>query len=91
MTLPAIIFGVLMAILIGGLFHLWRGGNMGRLVLYVVLSIIGFWIGQILAGILGWNLFDVGPLHLGMSVIGSLAILGFGYWLSLIQVEKTNP
>lgn len=91
MTLPAFIFGLFVAILMGGLFHFWRGGNLGRLILYIILSIIGFWIGHIVAGVLGWSLFDVGPLHLGMSILGSLATLAFGYWLSLIQVEKSNP
>ncbi len=91
MTLPAFIFGIFVAILMGGIFHFWRGGNLGRLLLYIILSIVGFWIGHIVAAVFGWSLVDVGPLHLGMGVFGSLVTLGFGYWLSLIQVEKTNP
>jgi hypothetical protein len=90
MTLPALIFGGLVATLLGALFHLWRGGNFGRLVLYIILSWIGFWIGQLAAGVVGWGIINVGPLHLGMSILGSLIVLGIGYWLSLIQMDKTD-
>lgn len=88
MTLPAFIFGLLIATLVGALFHLWRGGSFGRLVLYVGLSWAGFWGGQVFASLSGWSFFSLGPLHLGMSLLGSVVILGGGYWLSLFQVEK---
>jgi hypothetical protein len=90
MTLPAFIFGGFVATLIGALFHLWRGGNLGRLLLYVALSWVGFWIGHLLASLLGWGFINIGPLHLGMSLLGCLIFLGVGYWLSLIQVEKPD-
>jgi hypothetical protein len=53
MSLPSILFGVLLSTLYGAAFHLWRGGGLGRLVLYLVLGWIGFWAGQILASSLG--------------------------------------
>ena len=88
MTLPAFLFGFFVSTFYGTIFHLWKNGGLGRLLLYILLSWIGFGIGQIIAGRLGWNFIDVGPLHLGFATAGSLALLGVGYWLSLIQVEK---
>ena len=38
----------------------------------------------------GWSFAAVGPLNLGMAVLVSIAVLGIGYWLSLIKVDKTH-
>jgi hypothetical protein len=89
MTLPALIFGLLISTLIGSAFHLWRGGGLGRLILYILLSWFGFWAGHLLGDQVGWTFWSIGPLRLGMACLGSLICLGFGYWLSLVKVEKT--
>jgi hypothetical protein len=70
--------------------HLWRGGSPWRLILYIVLSCAGFWIGHFLAGLLGWTFWSIGPLHTGLASLLSLLVLGLGYWLSLVQVEKSR-
>ena len=90
MTLPAIILGIVIASLVGSVFHLWRGGGLGRLVTYLALCQLGFWLGH-WAGIrLGWEFWSVGPLRLGTAILGCLVILAVGYWLSLIQNPKTE-
>ena len=88
MTLPAFLFGFFVSTFYGTVFHLWKNGGIGRLLLYVLLSWFGFGVGQFMADRLGWNFVDVGPLHLGFATVGSLFLLGVGYWLSLVQVEK---
>jgi hypothetical protein len=90
MTLPAFIFGFLLATLYGALFHLWRGGNAGRLLLYITLSWSGFAIGQIAATRLGWTFLSFGPLNVGMATVLSLVFLLLGYWLSLIDIDKNT-
>jgi len=55
-----------------------------------LLSLIGFWIGHILGAAFNWTFASIGPLRLGLCILGSMIILGFGYWLSLVQVE-TKP
>lgn len=85
MTLPAILLGLLISTLYGALFHLWRGGGFGRLILYLILGWLGFWSGQALASILGWTFLSIGQLHLGMATITSFLFLFIGYWLSLID------
>lgn len=88
MTLPAFIFGFIISTLFGVIFHLLRGGNAGRFLLYLILGWVGFWSGQWLASLLGWTFGSIGPLHLGMASIASLVFLGLGYWLSLVRVEE---
>lgn len=88
MTFPAIIFSFFVASLFGSLLHLWRNGGLYRLVLYLVLSWVGFFGGHILAGALNIRFLDLGTIHLGMGILGSLVLLGLGYWLSLMEPER---
>jgi len=88
MTIPAILIGVLISTLYGALFHLWRGGSVGRLIFYLCLAWAGFWVGQFLAIQLGWMFLSVGSLHLGLATILSGVFLFAGYWLSLVQVQR---
>jgi hypothetical protein len=88
MTLPSLILGLIVALLIGALFHLWRGGGLGRLLLYLVLSVTGSAAGQLLGSWRNWSLLSVGPLDLGLASLASLAFLFLGYWLSLIRVGR---
>ncbi|MGA7194646.1 MAG: hypothetical protein WBW94_13540 [Anaerolineales bacterium] len=90
MTVPSIALGLVVALLIGALFHLFLGGGLGRLVLYLILSLIGFALGQYLGSWQSWFLFPIGTLNLGMAVIGSLIFLFVGYWFSLVRVRPNN-
>lgn len=89
MTLPAVIFSFFVAAMMGSLLHLWRGGSLFRLVLYLVLSWIGFFGGHLIAEALSIHFIDVGTIHLGMGLVGSLLLLGLGYWLSLVDFEQS--
>ena len=89
MTIPAIIFSFFVATLLGSALHLWRGGNLFKLVLYLVLSIIGFFGGHFLASILSIRFIEVGTIHLGMGILGSVVLLALGYWLSLVDTENS--
>ena len=88
MTLPSFLLGVIISTLYGAVFHLWKRGGFGRLLLYLLLGWIGFWAGHALAGYLGWKFDSLGPLHLGAATLGSFLLLFIGYWLSLVEVER---
>jgi len=88
MTLPAFLLGFLISTLIGAAFHLLLGGGAGRLLLYLLLSWSGFWAGHSVANITSLRFVVIGPLNMGLAVVGSLLFLGVGYWLSLVQVEQ---
>jgi hypothetical protein len=89
MTIPALIIGVVISTLYGAVFHLLRGGSLGRLILYIMLSWLGFWIGNSIGEQMGWIFWSMGPLRLGMATLGSVVFLGVGYWLSLVKVERS--
>jgi hypothetical protein len=91
MTLPAFLFGFTISILYGALFHLWRGGGFFRLIFYIFLGILGFWIGQALAGVINWNMDRFGPLHLGLATASSWLLMIAGYWLAKIPSPEKRP
>ncbi len=88
MTTPTLLFGLVISTLYGAGFHLWRGGSSGSLILYLILSWIGFWIGHFAGNSLEWTFGSIGQLRLGMATLTSLAFLAIGHWLSLVEVEK---
>lgn len=82
MTLPALLFALLVALLYGALYHLVRGGGFWRLVLCLSLSVLGFAAGHLVGMWRGWLLLPLGTLNLGLSSIGSILVLLIGDWLS---------
>jgi len=90
MTLPALLFAFLLALLYGAVYHLIRNGGFWRLILYFILSVIGFTLGHFLGLWRGWVFIPVGSLNLGMSSLGSLILLIFGDWLSRIESSRES-
>ena len=85
MTLPSIFIGFVISSLYGTVFHLWRGEGLGRLILYIILAWIGFWLGHLAGNALDITLGSLGPLRLGAATLGAALALGVGYWLSLVE------
>lgn len=88
MPVPSIVLGIAIAILLGAVFHLWKDGGLWKLILYLVLSLVGFFIGHRVALSTGISFLDVGQLHVGMGIIGSAVALLLGHWLALTQVKS---
>jgi len=88
MTLPAFLFGSIIGILLGAVFHLWKGGSFIRLILYIIISTAGFWAGHWISMQNGWDFLGLGPIRLGSAIVGSILFLGVGHWLSLIQIQE---
>ena len=85
MTIPTLLFALLVALLYGALYHLLRGGEFWRLLLYLGLSVLGFVAGHLIGLWRGWIFLPLGSLNLGLSSAGSILILAIGDWLSRIE------
>lgn len=85
MNVATYIFGWVMATLLGAVFHLWKDGGFWKLVIYIVLSWIGFFLGHFIAKSAGFNFMNVGSLYFGGGIIGSIIILFAGHWFSRIE------
>lgn len=75
MNLPGLLFGFLIASAAGLTFHLIRGGNLYRLVLYLSTAWIGFALGQGLGNWFDWHYFRVGSLNLFSAGFATLLAL----------------
>lgn len=79
------LFGFILSTLYGSLFHLWRGGGLGRLIFYILLSGIGFWIGHWSATSFNLTFGKIGALQFASATFGAILCLNIGYWLSLVR------
>ena len=86
MTIPSLIFALLIASLYGVLYHLIRDGGLGRLLLFLIFGWAGFALGHLLGIWQGWVLLPVGELNLGLSTLGSLVLLVLVDWVSRIRI-----
>ncbi len=57
------------------LFHLWRGRNIQQLILFWLVSILGFGLGFGAAGLLPGHLFQLGGVPIVEASVGALLLL----------------
>ena len=87
MTLPTVLFALLIALFYGAVYHLIRGGGFWRLILYFGLSVFGFLVGHLIGLWRGWTFIPLGSLNFGLSSLGSLMVLILGDWLSHVETR----
>jgi len=71
-TLPGLYFALLISTGLGLVFHFVRGGGLARLALYLVTAWVAFLAGHVVAELLDWHVFRVGPLNLFAAVLAAL-------------------
>ena len=81
MTIPSLLFALLIALLLGALYHLIRNGGASHLVIYLMMSLLGFVVGHLVGSWRGWVLFPAGSLNLGMEIAGAILFLALADWL----------
>lgn len=87
MPIQTIVFGIILSSLYGIVFHLWKGGRPWRLLVFLLISWIGFWGGHFLGVKIGIVFLGVGSLNTGFATLMSLFALGLGYWLIFGRLE----
>jgi hypothetical protein len=90
MTIPSLLFALLIASLYGVLYHLIRGGGLGRLLLFLIFGWAGFALGHLFGAWRGWILIPLGELNLGLSTFGSLFLLALGDWVSSLGMSGSR-
>ncbi|MGE5463516.1 MAG: hypothetical protein ACM3PS_09180 [Syntrophothermus sp.] len=90
MTLPAILFALLIALFYGALYHLVRGGGFWRLVLFLFLGVLGFTLGHLVGLWRGWVWIPLGSINLGVSTVGSFVLLLLGDWLTGFETGQQS-
>ena len=72
---PNTVFALVVATLIGAIFHLLFGGRGRRLVLFLVMSWVGFGMGDAAGRSLGIALVMIGDLHFAFALVGCIVTL----------------
>lgn len=88
MTIAGLILGMVISSLTGLFFHILKDGGIGKLMLYLVLSWVGFWGAQLVGMALKWEFLNVGALLVGLDLAGSILFLLVGNWLSLVNKDE---
>lgn len=68
---PALFLGTLIALLCGLLFHLFRGGSMARLLLFVATACVSFFTGQLVSTWFNWHVMRLGTLNLFPALLST--------------------
>lgn len=90
MSMPSFLLGTLIAMIIGCGFHFWRGGGLKWLAVFNLFSILGFWIGHVIAALFKIKFLPLGPINLGLAIVAAVILLFVGYWLSMASVETNH-
>ena len=90
MTIPSLLFTLLLALLLGALYHFIRDGGPWHLFVYLLASVLGFAVGYLIGLWRHLVWFAFGPLNLGMEVLGGLAFLVLADWLLHLPPRSTD-
>ncbi|MEM9775109.1 MAG: hypothetical protein AAF902_11050 [Chloroflexota bacterium] len=84
MTLTTAIAGVVLAVILavayGAAFHVFVGGPLPTIMLYIFASVIGFTLGHFAGRFLGIEIFRLGAVYLLTASLGSWVMLIFTRW-----------
>jgi hypothetical protein len=86
--LPGFLIIVLFSVIIGVLFHLWKGGSVFRLILLLLFAIFGFFIGHLIGVKLNLNFFVIGWVQAGSGLVFSILLTWIASWLSNLRIDK---
>ncbi|MBL8154243.1 MAG: hypothetical protein JNM70_08675 [Anaerolineae bacterium] len=82
MPAPTLVFGFILATLLGAVFHLIMGGDVRRLALFLLAGWIGFAIGQLIGVIADIDLLRVGTLRAFSAGLGAIITLILTHFLT---------
>jgi len=77
---PALLLGLVVALLYAALFHLWQGRTLRDLGVFALASLVGFALGQGLGQLTNLKLLDVGQVNMVEASLLS--------WLALFVANR---
>lgn len=78
---PSLALMLVLAILYGAVFHLWRGRTWGDLAVFLFLAIVGMLAAQPLGAALGLNILRIGPTYFFEGTLLSWFLMLAAAWL----------
>ncbi len=90
MTTGSYLLAFILSTLYGAGFHLWLGGSSRRLLLYLMAGWVGFIVGHLVGGFVGFTFLSAGPLHIIPASLGSVIALFTANWLANREAESRS-
>ena len=90
MTTGSYLLAFILSTLYGAGFHLWLGGSSRRLLLYLMAGWVGFVVGHLVGGFIGFTFLSAGPLHIVPASLGSVIALFTARWLANREAESRS-
>ncbi len=90
MTTGSYLLAFVLSTLYGAGFHLWLGGSSRRLLLYLLAGWVGFVVGHLVGGFIGFTFMSAGPLHIVPASLGSVIALFTARWLANREAESRS-
>jgi ABC-type sugar transport system permease subunit len=72
MSLVSVLLGFLISSICAFIFHLIKGGSVGRLVLFLFSAWVSFFTGQLVSNLLDWKLLRFGAINLFPALLATL-------------------
>ncbi len=78
---PAYVLILLLTLLCGALFHLWRGRRWSDLLVALLAALVGLSAGQVIGPLLGIEFLRIGQVYVLVGVIFAWALMLAASWL----------
>jgi len=85
MTAPALVYSFLLASFLGSVFHFWKGGGGRKLLLFLILSWSGFYLGHLVGSSWDVEILMIGSIFGGFGALGSILLLLIGNFVSQLD------
>lgn len=86
--IPGVFLILFVSMSIGLFIHLWRGGNLLRMIVLVLFAFVGFMLGHWISHRANSSFLVIGWVQLGWGVVSSIVTALVGAWLTEIKIEK---
>jgi len=86
--IPGLGLILLISMVIALVTHLWRGGNLLRLVMLMIFSFLGFIVGQWMGNAFQSKFFLVGWVQMGWGSIIAILTSVVGAWLTEMKKQE---